>query len=386
MDTWCERELSENEENVTIHEYDISSTPNDFNISTIFNLIDNALIKMPPFQRNYVWDKRRASKLIESILLGLPIPQIFLYEKGKDNFYVIDGQQRLLSIYFFVKQRFPKKAGLEVLREFFTGDDGIKPNIISDDKFFENFALNLPSPVETEKNKFHGLKYETLGEYKRTFDFSRTIRSIVIKQNAPDDQDSSMYEIFNRLNTGGQNLTSQEIRMSLFYSDFYKMLMSVNTEEKWRQLLGQTQVDLHFKDLEILVRAFAMLYSNKNYKASMTGFLNSFSKKASTFNTEEISYLKALFMSFLDSCILLSKEDFSAASGKFNISLFESVFVAACSADFEKKETIKKIIDKKSVISFKEDEQFIKATQDSIASKKSVTSRIKIAKTIISFN
>ena len=81
-----------------IKEYSITSTPNDFNIQTIFNLMDNGIIRIPPFQRHYVWDKKRASKLIESIILGLPIPQVFLYEKGKNDFLIIDGQQRLLSI------------------------------------------------------------------------------------------------------------------------------------------------------------------------------------------------------------------------------------------------------------------------------------------------
>ena len=106
-DWYDEKDFIDLEENSSVREYDITSTPNDFNIQTLYSLIDNGVIIMPPFQRNYVWDQRRASRLIESIILGLPIPQVFLYEKGKNNFYVIDGQQRLLSIYFFIKQRFP---------------------------------------------------------------------------------------------------------------------------------------------------------------------------------------------------------------------------------------------------------------------------------------
>lgn len=115
-------DLCEEESETVVKEYDITSTPNDFNILTLFSLIDNGVIKMPPFQRNYVWDKKRASKLIESIILGLPVPQVFLYEQGKNNFYVIDGQQRLLSIYFFVKQRFPTPEGRLILRQYLTGD------------------------------------------------------------------------------------------------------------------------------------------------------------------------------------------------------------------------------------------------------------------------
>ena len=77
-DTWYDLECYEDEEEMTIGEYDITVSPNDFNISTLFNLMDNGVIRLPAFQRNYVWDIKGASKLIESIILGLPIPQVFL--------------------------------------------------------------------------------------------------------------------------------------------------------------------------------------------------------------------------------------------------------------------------------------------------------------------
>ena len=72
-------EEEELEESFDIDEYDLTSTPNDFNILTINSFIESGSIKIPGFQRNYVWDIKRASKLIESLILGLPIPQIFLY-------------------------------------------------------------------------------------------------------------------------------------------------------------------------------------------------------------------------------------------------------------------------------------------------------------------
>ncbi len=137
-DWYDEKDFIDLEENSSVREYDITSTPNDFNIQTLYSLIDNGVIIMPPFQRNYVWDQRRASRLIESIILGLPIPQVFLYEKGKNNFYVIDGQQRLLSIYFFIKQRFPTKEGRAALRAYFTGDTKIDQSVLSDDRYFTN--------------------------------------------------------------------------------------------------------------------------------------------------------------------------------------------------------------------------------------------------------
>lgn len=383
MEKWYDIEDYEMEEDIEIKEYDITSTPNDYNIATIFNLIDNGIIKMPPFQRNYVWDIKRASKLIESIILGLPVPQVFLYERGKNNFYVIDGQQRLLTIYFFMKQRFPNKEGKEILRDYLTGTEKIDPAILADDKYFINFALKLSNPVPAEVNKFNKLKYETLGEYKHTFDYLRTIRTVVIKQNEPDDQDSSMYEIFNRLNTGGQNLTSQEIRMSLFYSDFYGMVLQINKNSGWRKILGQEVVDLHFKDLEIIARGFAMLFMHEKYQATMNRFLNRFSKITNNFDEDTIIYLEQLFLHFVSSCSELKDKAFCNSNGKFNISLFESVFVAVCEESFMRRQYVSGKITQESIEALKKDSEFGQASKESISSKKNVETRLRKAKQII---
>jgi uncharacterized protein with ParB-like and HNH nuclease domain len=100
-------------------DYQITATPNDFNVKTICDFIESGVVKIPSFQRNYVWDIQRASKLIESILIGLPIPQIFLYEEARNSFLVIDGQQRMMSIFYFFKSRFPRKEKRLELRKIF---------------------------------------------------------------------------------------------------------------------------------------------------------------------------------------------------------------------------------------------------------------------------
>lgn len=385
MDEKWYQDIVDEEDEISVKEYDITSTPNDFNIQTIFSLIDNGVIKMPPFQRNYVWDEKRASKLIESIILGLPIPQVFLYEQGKNSFYVIDGQQRLLSIYFFIKQRFPTKEGRLVLREYFTGDTKVDNSILSDDRYFKSFKLNLPSQSNDEKNKFDKLKYDTLGDYKYTFEILRTIRSVVIKQNEPDD-DSSIYEIFNRLNTGGQNLSPQEIRMSLYYSNFYKMLSEINTKGEWRKILNQTTIDVHFKDVEILLRGIAMLFEYNEYKSPMGRFLNTFSKKAIKFDSETVDYLKCLVLSFLHSCENLDENIFCTKKGQFSISLFESIFVATAIDNFKEHTLIKKKINNQSIIMLKENADFINSNQGSVASKQNLNTRINKAIEIITFD
>jgi hypothetical protein len=105
-----------------------------------------------------------------------------------------------------------------------------------------------------QKNKFNKLNYFTLNEAdQKTFGL-RTIRTITIKQNSPKDDESAMYEIFNRLNISGINLKPLEIRASLYHSEFYEMLNRINKESAWRELLSKKEQDIHMKDIEILLR------------------------------------------------------------------------------------------------------------------------------------
>ena len=196
---WYEDD-NEGEVGYSFKEYDVTSTPNDFNTKTIIDFIESGLFKIPGFQRNYVWDIKRASKLIESLIIGLPIPQVFLYEEGKNNYLVVDGQQRLLTIYFFSKKRFPKKDKRFELRQIFEENGKFPDEYLYNDDYFDDFKLKLNDTTILEKNKLHGINYATLGEFKNSFDL-RTIRNIMIKQNFPSDDDSAMFEIFNRLNS-----------------------------------------------------------------------------------------------------------------------------------------------------------------------------------------
>ena len=122
-----------------IDQYDLVSTPNDFNTRTLVDFIDSGVVIILGFQRNFVWDIRRASRLIESIIVGLPVPQIFLYEQGRNEFLVIDGQQRLMSIYYFVKGRFPRREKRVDIRLMSEGQSTIGEDILANDKYFTDF-------------------------------------------------------------------------------------------------------------------------------------------------------------------------------------------------------------------------------------------------------
>src|SRR5690606_39011915 len=130
------------------------------------NFIESGAIQIPGFQRHFVWDIKKASKLIESLLLGLPVPQLFLYESARNKFLVIDGQQRMMSIFYFIKKRFPKKEKRAEIRKIFAEYDGIPEYILENDEYFQPFKLILSKISDEKKSKFLGLNYATLGDYK----------------------------------------------------------------------------------------------------------------------------------------------------------------------------------------------------------------------------
>jgi len=376
---WYEEDGGNAEES-EIKEYDITASPNDFNILTLHSFIESGAVKIPGFQRNFVWDLKRASKLIESVIIGLPVPQIFLYEEGRNKFLVIDGQQRLMSLYYFIKGRFPRKEKRVELREIFDEQSKIPDSVLEDDAYFTNFNLQLPHQPPGQPNKLNRLSYATLEGYKTTFDL-RTIRNVIIKQNLPEGDDSSIFEIFNRLNSGGVNLTPQEIRISLYHSRFYEILQRLNLNPGWRHLLELPQPDLHMKDLEIVLRGFAMFMEGDNYRPSMASFLNRFSNQCRSLSDARLTELKDTFEGFINSCHFLPARAFyGKSSGKFNILLFEAIFAAQARAISEGNG---KPLESARLDSLKDDKDFIEATQKSTTDKANVLMRLKRAQELV---
>jgi uncharacterized protein with ParB-like and HNH nuclease domain len=370
------------EQDISFTEYDISVSPNDFNISTIDSFVNQGIFEIPGFQRNYVWDIKRASKLIESLLIGIPIPQLFLYEQGKNNFLVIDGQQRLLTTYFFKKKRFPKEDKRTELRKIFKDNNIFPENILADNNYFSDFNLKLPETTPDKPNKFNKLNYHTLlEEDRRTFDL-RTIRNIIIKQNTPDDGDSVIFEIFNRLNSGGVNLKPQEIRTSLYHSKFYEMLYRINLNEDWRKLTPKPTPDLNMKDVEIILRGFAMLVNHNSYRPSLIKFLNGFSAQAKRFSEEEIQYFEKLFKTFVAEVVSISPKLFFN-NDRFNIAIYESIFVALTEKAYKAKTLSIKTTDVGKVKRLKADSDFIRASQQSTASTINLQLRINKAEELL---
>lgn len=380
-----EDEIDEGDE--AIVEYDITTSPRDLTPANIVDMIDSGIIEIPLFQRNYVWDIKKASKLVESLILGLPVPELFFYSEGDENntYKIIDGQQRLLSIYFFVKGRFPKNTDSRLMIRKGINSGTEFDSVIADNTIFRDFTLQLDDSTQST-SRYHEKKFLTLDKDTQIkFRLRRYLRTVVVRQNKPDDNSSSMFEIFNRLNTGGTPLNHQEIRASLYYCAFYGMMVKLNNEDKWRCLLEKTTEDLHCNDIELILRSFALLQNEKKYAPKMAVFLNSYSQESKAFSKEYIEYLYQLFLSFVDSCSGLGGKAFFR-NNRFSKTLFESVFVATCKAAFAKRELVKGKIEKKSFECLKNDELFISYLQSGSSSRDNILGRINRAIDIIVIN
>lgn len=255
-----------------VEHYEITSFGADFDVEGIYRRLTKGDIFIPEFQRNYVWNYKEACEFIESILLGLPVPGIFLSREPKTNkLLVIDGQQRLKTIEFFMNGTFIPSQPSKNPRKF--------------------KLINI-------QKQFIGLTYKDLIDSDRIKFDDYIIHATIIKQDKPKDDDSSIYQIFKRLNTGGRKLAPQEIRSAIYHGKFIDFLNSINQNENWRQIFGP--INNRLKDKEFILRFLAMYHSGNEYKKPMTEFLNIFTKK-NRFATDKIlEQYEQLFLSTIN--------------------------------------------------------------------------------------
>ena len=159
------------------------------------------------------------------------------------------------------------------------------------------------------------------------------------------------------MNSGSMDLAPQEIRRCMYDSAFYDSLYKTNTQVKWRRLVGGGRSDLHMKDVEILLRGFAMLIKGDSYSPSMERFLNAFSETARLFDDGTVSSLSDLLQSFLDSCDNLPDDAFQVG-GRFSAMIFESVFVASCAEAYSSGTLVKGTINPDRLRRLRMDQEF----------------------------
>lgn len=297
-----ETEESEDQEQDALV-YQISSYPADITLKGYLDKWNSGQLEIPPFQRNYVWDQVKASKLIESFLLGLPVPVVFLYKNRKTNkLAVIDGQQRILSSIRFFKNEFDEKI----------------------------FRLKNVLP------KWNGKTYEELEESDRYQLDDTVLRATVVQQLDPED-DSSIYHIFERLNTGGINLNPMEIRKCVYFGEFFSLLERLNNNENWRKIIVKANIDKRLRDVELVLRCMALHAEWKKYDKPMKGFLNSFMAKIGHLNNDERADLLARFeTTFSKTCDLIANnlpDKPFHLRGRINYAAMDSIFNAAANLE-----------------------------------------------------
>lgn len=247
--------------------YSISSYGADLDVEGLVRRLDRGDIIVPSFQRGYVWPLTRASRFIESLLMGLPVPGIFLaVDPETQQLLVIDGQQRLRSLQYFYAGKFHDE------REF---------------------------ALKDVQEEFEGKTYNALAPGDRRRLDNSIIHATVIKQENPQEEDSSsIYHIFERLNTGGMSLQPQEIRTSIYQGDFHRLLKELNDYPAWRDLYGP--VNSRMKDQELILRFFALYYNLDNYKKPLVSFLNSYMKRNRNLQKQSEIELIKLFTNTID--------------------------------------------------------------------------------------
>ncbi|MFC5344477.1 DUF262 domain-containing protein [Brevundimonas staleyi] len=217
----------------------------DWTVSTLVQQIERGNVELDPdFQRRAAWDPRRRSQLIESLIIGLPIPNVVLAEhkKGRGQFIVIDGKQRLSTLFDFVSKESPRNFKLRglTIRTDLNGMsfDDLKKKSPNDANFFEN------APIRT-----------------------------VVVRNWPNEY--FLYVIFDRLNSGSLPLSAQELRRALIPGPFLTFVDDyLEGSEIARSALGFSSLDRRMRDSELVLRFVALEKYYPDYGGDFKAFLD----------------------------------------------------------------------------------------------------------------
>lgn len=245
--------------------FSISSYGADYTVDSLVKRMRGGAFRIPDFQRQFVWTAKHASKFIESLLMGLPVPGVFLYKEADTNEHlVIDGQQRLRTLQAFY--------------------DGI---------------------LRGKEFKLQGVREPWLNRTYKTLDPADVLKlddsivhATIFKQDKPEDVLDSIYFVFERINTGGIRLSPQEIRNCISLGPFIIMVRELNKLPAWRAVFGGE--NNRAKDEELIVRFFALYRDSHRYNRPMNGFLNKFSAAMNKVDKDELDRLAKVFKSAVE--------------------------------------------------------------------------------------
>ena len=294
--------------------YNINSWGADLSFREIISMYDEDELIKPELQRKYVWSKSEASRFIDSILLGLPVPSVFFAKEHDETMLIIDGFQRIMTVYDYVNG-------------VFSGDG-------------KTFKL---SNTEIINKRWRGKTFAELGVEDKRRIRNTTIHAIIFEQKYPKN-DTGMFQIFERINTGGRTLKSQEIRNCVYQGKCNDLLFNLNKNSNWRDILGMKDEDSRMMDLELILRFFAMsdlIYreESKSKQINLAKYLNQYMSDK-TREENNIQYMYDLFTSMINACYKSYgkdsfknlKSDQNNFTNKINPAIYDAVSVATAYA------------------------------------------------------
>ena len=244
------------------------------------------------FQRAFVWRKYQMDRFVESLLLGYPVPGIFLIQQADRKLLVLDGQQRLRT-----------------LQRFYAGT-------LEDDTEFV---------LESVGDAFVGMTYAGLDtELRRALD-NNFIHATVIKYDPDQGGDESIYQLFERLNASGSNLYPHEIRVALYPGQLVDLIAEMNSDKAWRALYGN--VSPRLKDQEQVLRWMALYLDSSSYKRPLKGFLNTFLKSHRNLEGLEVEDVKERFTATCEALLSGPGPKAFRTSRQVNAAFVDSVMV-----------------------------------------------------------
>lgn len=324
----------------------------DKSISDIVSMIkEGDIILNPDYQRNYVWDNSKASLLIESILLNVPIPVVYMAEDSESKWSVVDGLQRLYSLKRFFDDEF-KLSKLEILPEL------------------------------------KGLRYSQLNPKAKRILRNGIIRIIVIFQESHHE---IKYDIFMRLNGGAIKLNEQELRNCLYRGNFNNLLKVIRSNQKFLKMMSLKSPHKRFLDAEVILRYFAIAenydkQSNQmnNYAGNMKTFLNNYMKKHQNLDDDSLNEFERRFDNtinnvyevFGDRAFMKINQD-GNVEPRLNRAIMDCLMVSLENRDLDRLHSNKNIIVDKLKQLIRQDDKFYDSISAWTSDKNKLNYRLK---------
>ncbi|SDA73124.1 Protein of unknown function DUF262 [Butyrivibrio sp. INlla18] len=279
----------------------------------------------PSFQRNFVWTRRQMSELIESVVMGIPLPLIYLAENRDGKMIVVDGRQRLTTFVKFLDNEF-KLEKLKILNE------------LNGKKFKD---------IENEYPKYAA----TIEDYQLMIQ--------VIKHPTPD---RIRFDIFDRVNRGGTPLNKQEMRNALYQGKATILLDNITKLDSFKNATGRAISDRHMKDKYIVLRAIAFCMVNEkklvdsngtlvDYRSDMDDLMGKVMDSLNHMQDSEIDWIFVKFDRVMKEIYSLLGEDAFRLKGNnetrrpISMTLFETLYYLFYLLD-EKQYDVKRLVNK----------------------------------------